>query len=46
MRRASPKSQTAPFSASATGAGQVVWIDSTTGYGDVVTRARPAGTCG
>ncbi|WP_223268394.1 M4 family metallopeptidase [Streptosporangium nondiastaticum] len=34
------------LSAAATGARQVVWIDSTTGYSDVVTRTRPAGTCG
>ncbi|MGK5546605.1 M4 family metallopeptidase, partial [Streptomyces sp. URMC 127] len=34
------------LSATATGAKQVVWIDSTTGYSDVVTRTRPAGTCG
>ncbi|WKU42937.1 M4 family metallopeptidase [Streptomyces sp. VNUA116] len=27
------------------GGKQVVWIDPTTGYNDLVTRSRPAGTC-
>ncbi|MCQ0022307.1 M4 family metallopeptidase [Streptomyces somaliensis DSM 40738] len=30
----------------AVGSGQVVWLDSTTGTTDVVTRPRPAGRCG
>ncbi|MCF3101267.1 hypothetical protein IPZ58_06705 [Streptomyces roseoverticillatus] len=34
------------LSATATGARQVVRIDSTTGCSDAVTRTRPAGTCG
>nr|WP_190024107.1 M4 family metallopeptidase [Streptomyces hiroshimensis] len=34
------------LSAAATGGRQVVWIDATTGYSDVVTRTRPAGNCG
>ncbi|QLE75694.1 M4 family peptidase [Streptomyces rectiverticillatus] len=25
---------------------QVIWVDATTGYSDLVTRTRPAGTCG
>ncbi len=33
-------------SAAAAGGKQVVWIDGTTGYTDLVTRTRPAGTCG
>lgn len=33
-------------SAAAVAGGQVVWLDSTTGITDVVTRARPAGRCG
>ncbi|MFH0519401.1 M4 family metallopeptidase [Streptomyces sp. M41] len=32
-------------SAAAVAGGQVVWLDSTTGSTDVVTRARPAGRC-
>ncbi len=28
------------------GGRQVVWLDATTGYTDLVTRARPAGNCG
>ncbi|MEU1377293.1 M4 family metallopeptidase [Streptomyces triculaminicus] len=32
--------------AAAAGGRQVVWIDGTTGYTDLVTRTRPAGTCG
>ncbi|MDT0452693.1 M4 family metallopeptidase [Streptomyces hesseae] len=28
------------------GGRQVLWIDPTTGYNDLVTRTRPAGTCG
>ncbi|WP_159393758.1 hypothetical protein [Streptomyces sp. NRRL F-5755] len=35
--------QVSPASA---GARQVVWIDTTTGARDLVTRTRPAGTCG
>ncbi|CAM5445984.1 Serine/threonine protein kinase OS=Streptomyces rimosus subsp. rimosus (strain ATCC/ DSM 40260 / JCM 4667 / NRRL 2234) OX=1265868 GN=SRIM_022190 PE=4 SV=1 [Streptomyces rimosus subsp. rimosus] len=35
--------QVSPASA---GARQVVWIDTTTGKRDLVTRTRPAGTCG
>ncbi|WP_437437921.1 M4 family metallopeptidase [Streptomyces olivoreticuli] len=34
------------LSAAATGGKQVVWIDATTGYSDLVTRTRPAGNCG
>ncbi|MFE7121394.1 M4 family metallopeptidase [Streptomyces sp. NPDC057654] len=30
----------------AAGGKQVVWIDGTTGYTDLVTRSRPAGLCG
>ncbi|MFE7277464.1 M4 family metallopeptidase [Streptomyces sp. NPDC057623] len=33
-------------SAAAVGGSQVVWLDSTTGITDVVTRTRPAGRCG
>ncbi|MBT2382032.1 M4 family metallopeptidase [Streptomyces sp. ISL-11] len=33
-------------SAAAAGGKQVVWIDGTTGYTDLVTRTRPAGACG
>ncbi|NJP76565.1 M4 family metallopeptidase [Streptomyces sp. AA8] len=33
-------------SAAAAGGKQVVWIDGTTGTTDLVTRTRPAGTCG
>ncbi|GHC48169.1 M4 family metallopeptidase [Streptomyces cinnamoneus] len=33
-------------SAAAAGGKQVVWIDGTTGYTDLVTRTRPAGRCG
>ncbi|GAA2721717.1 MULTISPECIES: M4 family metallopeptidase [Streptomyces] len=32
--------------AAAAGGKQVVWIDGTTGYTDLVTRTRPAGHCG
>ncbi|MFI9305680.1 M4 family metallopeptidase [Streptomyces triculaminicus] len=32
--------------AAAVGGKQVVWLDGTTGYTDLVTRTRPAGTCG
>ncbi|MFH8217845.1 M4 family metallopeptidase [Streptomyces sp. NPDC018057] len=32
--------------ASAPGGSQVIWLDSTTGRTDVVTRARPTGRCG
>ncbi|GGP43369.1 M4 family metallopeptidase [Streptomyces abikoensis] len=32
--------------AAAAGGTQVVWIDATTGYPDLVTRSRPAGNCG
>ncbi|MFI9205629.1 M4 family metallopeptidase [Streptomyces sp. NPDC053048] len=32
--------------AAAVGGRQVVWIDGTTGYSDLVTRTRPAGNCG
>ncbi|MEU4208971.1 M4 family metallopeptidase [Streptomyces sp. NPDC026206] len=32
--------------AAAAGGRQVVWIDGTTGYTDLVTRNRPAGSCG
>ncbi|KPC79718.1 hypothetical protein ADL35_19660, partial [Streptomyces sp. NRRL WC-3753] len=28
------------------GGRQVVWVDGTTGYTDLVTRTRPAGRCG
>ncbi|MEU3356258.1 M4 family metallopeptidase [Streptomyces sp. NPDC037389] len=31
--------------AAAAGGAQVVWIDATTGYPDLVTRSRPAGKC-
>lgn len=34
------------FSAAAAGGRQVVWLDGTTGFTDLVTRTRPAGTCG
>ncbi|MFF4157524.1 M4 family metallopeptidase [Streptomyces sp. NPDC001678] len=34
------------LSAAAAGGKQVVWIDGTTGYTDLVTRTRPAGNCG
>ncbi|MGW1075636.1 M4 family metallopeptidase [Streptomyces sp. NPDC002537] len=34
------------YSAAAAGGRQVVWVDSTTGYTDLVTRTRPAGNCG
>ncbi|WP_087925243.1 M4 family metallopeptidase [Streptomyces albireticuli] len=30
----------------AAGGKRVIWIDATTGYGDLVTRGRPAGNCG
>ncbi|MYW16684.1 hypothetical protein GT039_13965, partial [Streptomyces sp. SID2955] len=33
------------LSAAAAGGTRVVWLDATTGVGDVVTRARPSGTC-
>ncbi|MGW2188192.1 M4 family metallopeptidase [Streptomyces sp. NPDC001719] len=33
-------------SAAAVGGKQVVWLDGTTGYTDLVTRTRPAGSCG
>ncbi|WP_116213880.1 M4 family metallopeptidase [Streptomyces olivoreticuli] len=33
-------------SAAAAGGKQVVWLDGTTGYADLVTRTRPAGSCG
>ncbi|MGW1074279.1 M4 family metallopeptidase [Streptomyces sp. NPDC002537] len=33
-------------SAAAVGGKQVVWLDGTTGYADLVTRTRPAGSCG
>ncbi|MCC3768740.1 M4 family metallopeptidase [Streptomyces sp. UNOC14_S4] len=33
-------------SAATPGGKQVVWVDSTTGHTDLVTRTRPAGTCG
>ncbi|MFI2074441.1 MULTISPECIES: M4 family metallopeptidase [Streptomyces] len=32
--------------AAAAGGKQVVWLDGTTGYTDLVTRTRPAGNCG
>ncbi|MFF4160118.1 M4 family metallopeptidase [Streptomyces sp. NPDC001678] len=32
--------------AAAAAGAQVVWIDATTGYPDLVTRSRPAGKCG
>ncbi|MEU7105787.1 M4 family metallopeptidase [Streptomyces sp. NPDC046215] len=35
--------QAAPAAA---GGKQVIWIDGTTGYTDLVTRTRPAGSCG
>ncbi|WP_414167956.1 M4 family metallopeptidase [Streptoverticillium reticulum] len=34
------------LSAAAAGGRQVVWLDGTTGFTDLVTRTRPAGTCG
>ncbi|RLV08934.1 peptidase M4 family protein [Streptomyces griseocarneus] len=34
------------MSAATPGGKQVVWVDSTTGHTDLVTRTRPAGTCG
>ncbi|WP_240468003.1 M4 family metallopeptidase [Streptomyces dangxiongensis] len=33
------------LSAAAAGGTRVVWLDATTGHGDVVTRARPHGRC-
>ncbi|MEU3827625.1 M4 family metallopeptidase [Streptomyces sp. NPDC029080] len=33
------------LSAAAAGGTRVVWLDATTGVGNVVTRARPSGTC-
>ncbi|RLU99209.1 peptidase M4 family protein [Streptomyces griseocarneus] len=33
-------------SAAAAGGKQVVWLDGTTGFTDLVTRTRPAGNCG
>ncbi|MBB5120862.1 metalloprotease [Streptomyces eurocidicus] len=32
--------------AAAAGGRRVIWVDATTGYGDLVTRGRPAGNCG
>lgn len=34
------------LSAAAAAGTQVLWLDATTGVSDVVTRAKPAGTCG
>ncbi|MFJ9818709.1 M4 family metallopeptidase [Streptomyces sp. NPDC101151] len=34
------------LSAAAADGTQVIWLDATTGVSDVVTRTRPAGTCG
>ncbi|MCD9140981.1 M4 family metallopeptidase [Streptomyces albireticuli] len=32
--------------AAAAGGKRVIWVDGTTGHGDLVTRGRPAGNCG